>query len=71
MGEVRRRLRPSRVSGRKAVEQDPTVEQVMEAMDATDERDELLAALITILAKARMMGVTPEELIRHVEDALR
>ena len=53
------------------MEEEPTVEQVMEAMDATDDENELVAARITILAKARMMGVTREELIRHVEDAMR
>ncbi len=52
------------------MEQEPTLEQVMEAMDATSDRDELLAALLVVLTKARMMGVTREELIRHVEDAM-
>ncbi len=53
------------------VTEEPTVEQVMEAMDAADDQDELVATLIAVLAKARMMGVTREELIKHVEDAMR
>lgn len=53
------------------LEQQPTVKHVMEAMDATDDRDEILAALLTVLTKAQMMGVTREELIRQVEDAMR
>lgn len=53
------------------MEEEPTVEQVMEAMDAADDRDELLAALLAVLTKARMMGVTREELIRQVEDVMR
>lgn len=43
----------------------------MEAMDAKDDRDVLLAELLAVLTKARMMGVTRAELIRHVEDAMR
>lgn len=43
----------------------------MEAMDATDDREILLAELLAVLTKARMLGVTREELIRHVEAAMR
>ncbi len=57
-------------TGRSRVDPEPTVRQVMEAMDATDDRDEILAALLTVLTKAEMMGVTREELIRQVEDAM-
>jgi hypothetical protein len=54
------------------VEQQPTVDNVMEAMDAKDDdRDRLLAELLSVLTQARMMGVTREELIGHVEKALR
>lgn len=48
----------------------PTVDNVMEAMDATDGRDQLLAELLSVLTQARMMGVTRDALIRHVEKAL-
>ena len=50
--------------------QQPTVEDVMRAMDATDGRDEVLAELLWVLTQARMMGVTRDELIAHVENAL-
>ncbi len=50
---------------------EPTVEQVIEAMDATDDQELLLAELLAVLTKARMLGVTREQLIRHVEDAMR
>ena len=48
----------------------PTVDNVMEAMDATDGRDQLLAELLSVLTQARMMGVTRQELIGHVQRAL-
>ena len=50
--------------------QQPTVENVMDAMDATDDRDEFLAELLSVLTQARMMGVTRDELIAHVEKTL-